>query len=148
MAQCLTLSFQLLSSRTGFNDDLCSYKTSYQTVQEQVSCPSIYHVFVAQDSSTGLIVGYNALAREALETYSVGPLGVHPHYQKHGVGRRLMVALSNKISFLDEPPLPVSLVVNSYNPQAISLYTSLGFDVQNTFALVCGKIDSGATRCE
>lgn len=88
----------------------------------------IGHFYLAARDGERL-VGYGGLAVVAgppeVET-EVHTIGVHPDYQGHGLGRRLLAGLLHRA---DELHAAVFLEVRTDNEPAITLYRSTGFEM-------------------
>ncbi|MEM9579098.1 MAG: GNAT family N-acetyltransferase [Pseudomonadota bacterium] len=63
-------------------------------------------------------------------TADIGPLYVHPEFQRQGVARALMIGLLAHAS--NTGLLQVELCVDARNDAALSLYHSLGFQIFGT----------------
>lgn len=97
------------------------------------SHPDIYSVVAEVD---GQIVGSNFLREDAIIA-GVGPITVAPNNQSTSVGRRLMEAVLKRAQ--QQQFAGVRLVQAAFNSCSLSLYTKLGFDVQEPLANLQGR---------
>ena len=97
--------------------------------------PSVWGVVAEID---GRVVGSNFLdERDPIR--GVGPITVDPEGQDAGVGRKLMHAVVGR----GEGAAGIRLLQDAFNLRSLSLYESLGFDVQEPVAAMTGKPRSG-----
>jgi len=98
--------------------------------------PKVWGVVAEID---GRIVGSNFLD-ERDPVPGIGPITVDPEGQNTGVGRKLMGAVIERGK--DAPS--IRLVQDGFHMRSLSLYESLGFDVEEPVAVTSGKPSSGA----
>jgi GNAT superfamily N-acetyltransferase len=100
------------------------------------SHPAIWGV-VAE--SGGRLVGSNFLDERG-PVRGVGPITVDPHAQASGVGRLLMEAVIERGAGAEG----IRLLQDSFNTASLGLYSSLGFRVEESVALMAGtpSVDS------
>lgn len=101
------------------------------------SHPSIWGVVAESD---GRVVGSNFLDGRG-PIRGVGPITVDPDAQAAGVGRRLMEAVIERGTRADG----IRLLQDSFNTASLALYSSLGFRVEESVALMAGT-PNGAPR--
>jgi ribosomal protein S18 acetylase RimI-like enzyme len=94
------------------------------------SHPSIWGVVAESD---GQVVGSNFLDERG-PIRGVGPITVDPEAQAAGVGRRLMEAVIERGTRADG----IRLLQDSFNTASLALYSSLGFRVEESVALLAG----------
>jgi ribosomal protein S18 acetylase RimI-like enzyme len=83
--------------------------------------------------SDGRVVGSNFLDERG-PIHGVGPITVDPDAQAAGVGRRLMEAVLERGTRADG----IRLLQDSFNTASLALYSSLGFRVEESVALMAG----------
>lgn len=83
----------------------------------------------------GRIVGSNCLD-ERSTVFGIGPITIDPGVQNQGVGRMLMRAMMDRARERKTPSL--RLLQAAFHNRSLSLYTKLGFDVQEPISLMNG----------
>lgn len=78
----------------------------------------------AAEATDGRFAGV-LLGRAVFEVADLDFLGVHPAFQRQGLGRKLMLEFFRHLSLLNAER--VMLEVSVQNPVAVDLYLSLGF---------------------
>ncbi|GJL77831.1 MAG: N-acetyltransferase [Nitrospinaceae bacterium] len=124
-------SFKGVSDRHGFPCDFPSVKTATQITSMFIMNGSVFSLVAEMDGS---VVGCNFL-HEGHPIRSVGPLAVDPDLQNRGIGRLLMGKTMDRA----KNSMGIRLIQETSNTEAISLYTSLGFDVKDSLLLIEGK---------
>jgi GNAT superfamily N-acetyltransferase len=90
--------------------------------------------FGAVAEQGGQVVAVNFLdERDPIR--SVGPIAVAPRAQGRGIGRQLMEAVLKRV----EGYPGVRLLQDAFNTRSLALFASLGFEVKEPLALVCGN---------
>jgi len=124
-------AFKGIAERHGFTPDFPSVEAATQLAQSFIAHPSIFGVVAEED---GRVVGSNFLM-EGNAIYAVGPITVDPRRQNSGVGRRLMAAVIER----GQRAAGIRLLQDAFNMRSMSLYASLGFDVQEPVAVMTGR---------
>src|SRR5688572_9979321 len=125
-------AFRGIAGRHNFPPDFPSAAVAAGFVESFIRDPAVFGV-VAE--SGGRVVGSNFLT-EFDEIRAVGPITVDPAFQAHGVGRRLMEAVTDRAR--GRGAGGVRLVQDAFNTASMSLYASLGFEAKEPLALVQG----------
>jgi predicted N-acetyltransferase YhbS len=125
-------AFKTISEQHGFLSDFPMPEMTQGLMSMLFSRPDIYSV-VAEMS--GQIVGSNFLWEETTIA-GVGPIAVSPHIQNASLGRRLMEAVLERAK--QQRFAGVRLVQAAFHNRSLSLYTKLGFDVQEPLANLQG----------
>jgi predicted N-acetyltransferase YhbS len=126
-------AFAAVADRHGFPHDFLTVEQATAMLSGLITHPRIFGVVAEQ---RGAIVGSNFLdERSAIS--SVGPITVEPSRQHQGIGTRLMQAVLDEHTNRGAPG--IRLVQAAYNTASMSLYTRLGFDVREQFALMQGS---------
>ena len=123
-------AFAGIHDRHRFPRDFPTLDVARQLVTVFSSHPSIWGV-VAE--SEGRVVGSNFLDERG-PVRGVGPITVDPHSQAAGVGRLLMEAVIQRGAQGDG----IRLLQDSFNTASLALYSSLGFRVEESVALMTG----------
>jgi ribosomal protein S18 acetylase RimI-like enzyme len=118
-------AFAAVASRHG-------YRTLFPTVEDGIglmswllSAAGFYTVVAEVD---GRVVGSGVLQEWDLTVAAIAVISVDPSVQGHGVGERLMRAMTKRAS--QGGFVAVRLVEEAYNRHSFSLYTKLGFEVR------------------
>jgi GNAT superfamily N-acetyltransferase len=130
-------AFAGIHDRHRFPRDFPTLDVARQLVTAFSSHPSIWGV-VAE--SEGRVVGSNFLDERG-PVRGVGPITVDPDAQAAGVGRLLLEAVIEREAHGDG----IRLLQDSFNTASLALYSSLGFRVEESLALMAG-IPSPASR--
>jgi predicted N-acetyltransferase YhbS len=125
-------AFAAVADRHGFPHDFLTVEHATATLSGLIAHPRVFSVVAEQ---RGVIVGSNFLD-ERSAIFSIGPITVEPSRQHQGIGARLMEAVLDEYTNRGAPG--VRLVQVAYNTASMSLYTRLGFDVREQFALMQG----------
>ena len=104
------------------------------------SHPSIWGVVAESD---GRVVGSNFLDERG-PVRGVGPITVDPDAQATGVGRLLMEAVIERGARGDG----IRLLQDSFNTASLALYSSLGFRVEESVAVMAGTPSAVAPRSD
>ncbi len=122
--------FKEVSDKHGVSCDIPSLEVANQLTRFCINEPSVFSIVAELNGS---VVGSNFLD-ERNPIRGVGPLSVDPSFQSKGIGRRLMETVLER----GRDALGVRLVLDASNTVAISLYTSLGFEVKESLMLMAG----------
>lgn len=125
-------AFSTISAAHGFPCDFPGAEATTGLLSMMFSTPGFYCVVV---ESQGRIVGSNCLDERATIA-SIGPITVSPAAQNSGAGRRLMQAVMDRAN--SRGAAGIRLVQAAFHNRSFSLYTSLGFDVQEPLACLQG----------
>lgn len=125
-------AFKAISEQHNFPPDFPSAEVVQGLLSWMFSRSDIYSVVV---EVAGQVVGSNFLREEAVVS-GVGPISVSPKIQNATLGRRLMEAVLERAQ--QQGFVSVRLVQATYNNGSLSLYTKLGFDVQEPLANLQG----------
>jgi GNAT superfamily N-acetyltransferase len=123
-------AFAGIHDRHRFPRDFPTLDVARGLVEAFSAHPSIWGV-VAE--SNGRVVGSNFLDERG-PVRGVGPITVEPDAQAAGVGRRLMEAVIERGARGDG----IRLLQDSFNPASLALYSSLGFRVEESMAVMAG----------
>ncbi|HEY9845097.1 MAG TPA: GNAT family N-acetyltransferase [Candidatus Caenarcaniphilales bacterium] len=125
-------AFKTISEQHNFPPDFPSAEVVQGLLSWMFSHSDIYSV-VAEVA--GQIVGSNFLWEESVIA-GVGPISVAPRIQNATLGRRLMEAVLERAQ--QRGFVSVRLVQAAFHNRSLSLYTKLGFDVQEPLANLQG----------
>ncbi len=125
-------AFKAISEQHNFPPDFPSAEVVQGLLSWMFSRSDIYSVVI---EVAGQVVGSNFLREEAVVS-GVGPISVSPKIQNATLGRRLMEAVLERAQ--QQGFVSVRLVQATYNNGSLSLYTKLGFDVQEPLANLQG----------
>ena len=126
-------AFCTLNRAHNFPCDFPGPEVTTGVLSMMFSAPDFYCV-VAE--SEGRVVGSNCLDERSVIA-GVGPITVDPAVQSAGIGRVLMRAVMERAK--ERRAAGVRLVQAAFHNRSLSLYTSLGFDVQEPLACMQGK---------
>jgi GNAT superfamily N-acetyltransferase len=118
-----------------FPRDFPTFEAAEQLTGNFIEHPSIWGVVAEEE---GRIVGSNFLDQRGPIT-GVGPISVDPEAQGRGVGRRLMEAVMER----GAGARGIRLFQDTFNMQSLSLYASLGFEVNEPAIVMSGTPKSG-----
>jgi predicted N-acetyltransferase YhbS len=124
-------AFQRINDEHGFPSAYTDETLAARVASTQLDHPEVYGVVAEAD---GHVVGSAFLDERAL-VLSIGPVTVDPPFQRRGIGRRMMEHLLQRAGTAPG----ARLTTDAFNPQAISLYTSLGFEVKEPLMLLTGR---------
>jgi ribosomal protein S18 acetylase RimI-like enzyme len=131
-------AFAGIHDRHRFPRDFPALDVARALVAAFSSHPSIWGVVAETD---GRVVGSNFLDERG-PIRGVGPITVDPDAQAAGVGRRLMEAVIERGTRADG----IRLLQDSFNTASLALYSSLGFRVEESVALMAGTPDVAPHR--
>jgi GNAT superfamily N-acetyltransferase len=136
-------AFLSINTAHNFPCDFPGTEVPTSILSKMFSAPEFYCV-VAE--SEGRVVGSNCLDERSVIA-GVGPITVDPGAQSAGIGRALMQAVMERAK--ERRAAGVRLVQAAFHNRSLSLYTSLGFDVQEPLACMQGKTpQSSVAGCE
>lgn len=125
-------AFHKISTDHNFPPDIPESTTGVGVITQLFSHPGFYCVLAEAE---GRIVGSNCLdERDAIA--GIGPITIDPKTQNRGIGRKLMEAVLDRTRERNAPG--VRLVQAAFHNRSLSLYTTLGFDVQEPLAVMQG----------
>lgn len=118
--------------------DRHQFPRDFQTLEDAVQLAGLFvdhsAIMGVVAEIDGRIIGSNFLD-ERNPVRGVGPITVAPDVQERGVGRQLMEAVIER----GRETAGIRLVQDAFNTCTLSLYASLGFEVQELLALMEGK---------
>jgi GNAT superfamily N-acetyltransferase len=123
-------AFEGISKRHGFPMDVPDLHVANMLMTSITTRPDYYGVSAIEN---GRIVGCN-FAQLSDAVSGVGPICIDPAAQSRGIGRKLMGHIV-EWSLKNHGPM-VRLMQDSFNMTSLSLYTSLGFTVQEPMVLM------------
>jgi predicted N-acetyltransferase YhbS len=126
-------AFKTISAQHGFPPDLPNVEMTQGFMSMLFDRPDIYAVVAEMG---GQIVGSNFLWEES-SIAGVGPISVDLTVQNATVGKQLMLAVLDRAK--QQPFAGVRLVQAAFHNRSLSLYTKLGFDVQEPLANIQGQ---------
>jgi len=133
-AQAMYVAFLTIDKRHHFPSYFTDLDHAKMAARTLITNDNTYSLV---GESEGRIVG-SAFMNETRPIRAIGPVSVHPDFQKKGIGHRLMDMLLDRAS--DAPS--VRLTQDAFNTGSLALYTSLGFNTVESLALVQGKFKS------
>ena len=126
-------AFGTLNPAHGFPTDFPAPEIAIGALTMMFSHPDFY-CLVAE--SAGKILGSNCLDLRS-SIAGIGPISIDPAAQNAGVGRALMRAV---IDYANARKVPgIRLVQAAYHNRSLSLYASLGFDIQEPLSCMQGR---------
>ena len=125
-------AFSTLNARHGFPCDFPSPEAATGALATMFSTHGCYCV-VAE--SGGRILGSNCIDERAVIA-GIGPITVSPDAQNSGAGRLMMQAVIDHAN--SSGAAGIRLVQAAFHNRSLSLYTKLGFDVQEPLSCVQG----------
>jgi predicted N-acetyltransferase YhbS len=126
-------AFKTISDRHGFPPDLPNVEMTQGFMSMLFDRADIYAVVAEMG---GQIVGSNFLWEES-NIAGVGPISVDLTVQNATVGKQLMLAVLDRAK--QQQFAGVRLVQAAFHNRSLSLYTKLGFDVQEPLANIQGQ---------
>ena len=126
-------AFSAINAAHNFPCDFPHPEAAAGLIEAMFSAPDIYCV-VAE--SNGRILGSNCLDERSI-IHGVGPITVEPDTQNHGVGRKLMEAVIERAH--QRGAAGIRLVQAAFHSRSLSLYASLGFDIQEPLSVFQGR---------
>ncbi|HEX5226262.1 MAG TPA: GNAT family N-acetyltransferase [Bryobacteraceae bacterium] len=125
-------AFATLNAKHGFPCDFPSAEHATGTLSAMFSTPGVYCV-VAE--SGGRILGSNCIDERAVIA-GIGPITVSPEAQNSGAGRLMMQAVIDHAN--SRGAAGIRLVQAAFHNRSLSLYTKLGFAIQEPLSCVQG----------
>jgi predicted N-acetyltransferase YhbS len=126
-------AFSTINAAHGFPNDFPGPEATNGLLSMMFARSDFYCVVAEAD---GRIVGSNCLdERSAIR--GVGPITIDPAAQNLGVGRKLMQAVMDRATERGAPG--VRLVQAAFHNRSLSLYASLGFDIQEPLSCMQGR---------
>lgn len=125
-------AFSTINAKHGFPSDFPSPEHATGALSTMFSTPGCYCV-VAE--SGGRIFGSNCMDERAVIA-GIGPITVSPEAQNSGAGRLLMQAVLDHATA--RGAAGIRLVQAAFHNRSLSLYTKLGFDIQEPLSCVQG----------
>lgn len=126
-------AFKAIADQHNFPPDFPHPEMAIELMNYIFSDSAIYSVVAEAD---GQIVGSNFLWEQTFIA-GVGPITVDPKLQNSSVGRKLMEQVLQRV---DERKLAgVRLVQSAYHNRSLSLYSKLGFNVQEPLSVIQGS---------
>jgi predicted N-acetyltransferase YhbS len=126
-------AFSTINGTHGFPNDFPGPEATNGLLSMLFARPDFYCVVAEVD---GRIVGSNCLD-ERCAIRGVGPITIDPAAQNVGVGRKLMQAVMDRAK--QRGAAGVRLVQAAFHNRSLSLYTSLGFDIQEPLSCLQGR---------
>ena len=125
-------AFKAIAESHNFPPDFPQPEIAVGLMNYALSEPAVYSVIAEVD---GQIAGSNFLWEQSFIA-GVGPITVNPHLQNSSVGRKLMEEVLERAE--KRGLAGVRLVQAAYHNRSLSLYTKLGFDVQEPLSVFQG----------
>lgn len=125
-------AFRLINEAHNFPPEIPTLEMAMGLMGMVVSLPGCYCVVAELD---GVPVGSNAIWAED-HVAGIGPITVAPGVQNKSIGRRLMQAVLDYGR--EKEYASIRLVQAAFHNRSFSLYTKLGFDVQESIAVISG----------
>lgn len=125
-------AFKTIADRHQFPVDFPSPQAAVASTERRLSHASYYSVIAELE---GRVVG-SAFLDERSAIASVASITVDPAAQHRMIGRRLMEVILQRVA--DRRYRGVRLVQAAYNTGSLSLYTKLGFEVQEPLVTLQG----------
>jgi predicted N-acetyltransferase YhbS len=126
-------AFSTINATHGFPSDFPGSEHTTALLSTLFASPAFYCVVAETD---GRIIGSNCLDERSIIN-GVGPITIDPAAQNLGVGRKLMQAVMDRANERSAPG--VRLVQAAFHNRSLSLYTSLGFDIQEPLSCMQGR---------
>jgi predicted N-acetyltransferase YhbS len=126
-------AFSTINATHGFPSDFPGSEHTTALLSTLFASPGFYCVVAETD---GRIIGSNCLDERSIIN-GVGPITIDPAAQNLGVGRKLMQAVMDRANERSAPG--VRLVQAAFHNRSLSLYTSLGFDIQEPLSCMQGR---------
>lgn len=132
----LNLYLEILAHPSGFARDVDEITPEYiEATLDKVVSGGIG--LAAVERATGKVIGF--IVSQQLEPKALNhvqsnlTIGVHPEYQRRGVGRRLFLDYLDHVQLERQDVLRVELLARESNQGAISFYESVGFRREGAF---------------
>jgi predicted N-acetyltransferase YhbS len=126
-------AFSTINATHGFPCDFPGLEATTGLLSTLFASPGFYCVVAESD---GRIIGSNCLDERSI-IRGVGPITIDPAAQNLGVGRKLMQAVMDRAKERGAPG--IRLVQAAFHNRSLSLYTSLGFDIQEPLSCMQGR---------
>jgi predicted N-acetyltransferase YhbS len=126
-------AFSTINQAHGFP---CDFPSSEVTIGLLTALFSDPHFYCVVAESEGRILGSNCLDERSI-IFGVGPITIDPAVQSRGVGRKLMQDVIARAN--EKGAAGIRLVQAAFHNRSLSLYDSLGFDVQEPLSCMQGK---------
>jgi len=126
-------AFKLIADQHNFPPDFPEPGMAIGLMNYIFSDSTIYSVVAEAD---GQIVGSNFLWEDSFVA-GIGPITVDPEFQNSSVGRKLMEQVLQRVE--EQQFAGVRLVQAAYHNRSFSLYTKLGFNVQEPLSVIQGS---------
>ncbi|MGA1195399.1 MAG: GNAT family N-acetyltransferase [Candidatus Latescibacterota bacterium] len=130
-ADSMYIAFTTVDQKHGFPSYFTDRNHATHATQSLITNPHIYGIVATENNR----VIASAFMNEKRPIRSIGPVSVHPHFQGHGIGRKLMEHLLKRAQ--DAPS--IRLTQDAFNTTSLSLYTSLGFALVESLVWIEGK---------
>ncbi|PJE11489.1 GNAT family N-acetyltransferase [Legionella sp.] len=131
-------AFTTIATNHNFSPDFSELEVAKFVAKMNIEDPLTFSVVAEKN---GRIIGSNFLDK-CDGIYGVGPISVDVNTQNSGVGRQLMQAVLEE----GRDARGIRLVQDAFNMASMSLYASLGFDVQEPLLTMKGKPKSAPLK--
>ena len=136
-------AFSTINATHGFPCDFPGSEAATGVLSMMFANPGFYCVVAESD---GRIIGSNCLDERSV-IRGVGPITIDPAAQNLGVGRKLMQAVIDRANERGAPG--IRLVQAAFHNRSLSLYTSLGFDIQEPLSCLQGRtLETSVPGCD
>jgi predicted N-acetyltransferase YhbS len=136
-------AFSTINATHGFPCDFPASEAATGVLSMMFANPGFYCVVAESD---GRIIGSNCLDERSV-IRGVGPITIDPAAQNIGVGRKLMQAVIDRANERGAPG--IRLVQAAFHNRSLSLYTSLGFDIQEPLSCLQGRtLETSVPGCD
>src|SRR5579872_1651388 len=125
-------AFRTINAEHNFPPEMPGPEVGVAILEAMFSHPSFFAV-VARHG--GKIIGSNCMDERG-SIFGIGPITVDPSAQNFGTGKFLMQAVLDRAA--EKKAAGVRLVQAAFHRRSLSLYTKLGFDVQEPLATMNG----------
>jgi len=126
-------AFSTINATHGFPCDFPGTEAATGLLSMMFARSDFYCVVAEVD---GRIIGSNCLDERSI-IRGVGPITIDPAAQNLGVGRKLMQAVMDRATERGAPG--IRLVQAAFHNRSLSLYNSLGFDIQEPLSCMQGR---------
>ena len=125
-------AFKVIAEQHNFPPDFPTPDIAIELMNYLLSDSSIYAVVAEAD---GQVVGSNFLW-EGTAIAGVGPITIDPTLQNASIGRKLMEKVLQRVE--ERGLAGVRLCQAAYHNRSLSLYTKLGFNIQEPLSVIQG----------
>jgi predicted N-acetyltransferase YhbS len=125
-------AFKTISGQHNYPPDFPHPEAGIGLMNQLLAQEGVYAVVAEAD---GQILGSNFLW-EGDHVAGIGPITVDPQHQNASVGKALMEKVLQRVE--ERQFASVRLVQSAYHNRSLSLYTKLGFDVQEPLSCIQG----------